>query len=471
MKNEICVVVNSDNFNIDDFRDFLRQKKSELNEKYAHWLEGVDDAEEKKELEIERENIQNNLTIVFQMSKLGYSVNTFSYITNFIKELENEHIKRVSLSILDGNSLINKGKMPVLLSQNEVDFIKKLEDNISSNEFIPCKTVGIREMPEENDNSLDTLIRANLMIDRVANEIIKNNFSPFEAVAYAHRFCTSFFYSRGDGSTGCKTADNLINSGAIVCVGYATLFKTILDKANVKGLKVGLNALFSKKTGSGHANNYVEIDDPKYNINGIYVNDCTNDAVDEKFNGTFANCLISLKDLDAMYNPYFYGKTGIQMNEYVDSNLMCKFRKHLKLDDRSLSKQKIDHLKYIEMSSPEISLSKFRDCLDHIIRKTNSNSNLEEIISQSIQRSAYLYHSYAGNCFRKAALELGVHKRSSEETLLERQLRNMDLDEYFSSRADKIRARLDEIRDLKSRKDDICAEKNRKTIEELFNSN
>lgn len=57
MKNEICVVVNSDNFNIDDFRDFLRQKKSELNEKYAHWLEGVDDAEVKKELEIERENI------------------------------------------------------------------------------------------------------------------------------------------------------------------------------------------------------------------------------------------------------------------------------------------------------------------------------------------------------------------------------------------------------------------------------
>lgn len=106
--------------------------------------------------------------------------------------------------------------------------------------------------------------------------------SPTEKVMFTFDILKTFSYNEGNKLEDASTIHRVLETGNIVCAGYAALFIKILkDQENIK---VGDFSVMCKDTylnkAEGHARNIVQIDDDKYNIHGIFTLDVTWDSFD-----------------------------------------------------------------------------------------------------------------------------------------------------------------------------------------------
>jgi len=235
----------------------------------------------------------------------------------------------------------------------------------------------------------DTVLKANNFVDNLAIKIKEKNLSPFESILYIHSFITENF----EMTDFIDEVDNLFNINVkvaekgrvipdilqnknIVCAGFASLVKAVVDKLNFKDLKceiLGSN-LFQKGDESyenigGHCNNLIYIKDEKYNIDGYYMEDASWDAKEEDFeNGKgFAYCLYPIADLEKIEEMYF-----VQHNEKSRlKNLMFnqdEISKNIIDEEISEKEELLKQLKNREKDSP-IDF----DLIDKILNETNIN--------------------------------------------------------------------------------------------------
>lgn len=147
--------------------------------------------------------------------------------------------------------------------------------------------------------TLEQVIDANNKIDKVVRRIQDLNLSPYETMVYIHKYLTQNFEY---GFHTLKISDMLVGThrkternrsivaalqdNKTICAGYASLTKAIIDRLNIQGLKCEYQIAScwnkKKKCIGGHALNLVTIDDPKYDINGTYLNDATWDSKNKK---------------------------------------------------------------------------------------------------------------------------------------------------------------------------------------------
>lgn len=113
--------------------------------------------------------------------------------------------------------------------------------------------------------------------------IDEGNLSPVEKLMFAFDIMKTFNYKDNSSSKNDSRAPHkVIETGNIVCVGYAHLLNLILNKLddNIKVSNFGLNCYDENKKYLGaHERNIVKIDDNKYNIHGIYILDATWDSI------------------------------------------------------------------------------------------------------------------------------------------------------------------------------------------------
>ncbi|MBQ7884753.1 MAG: hypothetical protein IJ318_01490 [Clostridia bacterium] len=161
--------------------------------------------------------------------------------------------------------------------------------------------------------TLKDVVVANREIDNIAKRIKEQNLSPFEAMVYIHKYITSNFAYKEGGTEECRVIPGIFKNGKIVCSGYASFVKAIVDKLDMPELKcmiVGCE-LYKKSLSldmeGGHCHNLVWIKDEKYGLDGYYVEDaCWDSKLPNYEQGRgFAHCLYPVGDLAHMRGMHY----------------------------------------------------------------------------------------------------------------------------------------------------------------------
>ena len=123
-----------------------------------------------------------------------------------------------------------------------------------------------------------TIIKANSEIDRVCKVIKDSKLSPFEALAFIHQYVGNVAqYNSSNAEKSPRFAKDQYFAGAydampeVVCMGYASLMKEIIDNLNMPGLstEIFVTSYFDRDITKyiNHARCYIQIKDDKYKLN------------------------------------------------------------------------------------------------------------------------------------------------------------------------------------------------------------
>lgn len=176
--------------------------------------------------------------------------------------------------------------------------------------------------------TFEQVVKANEEIDKLVKSIKDANLSPYEAMTFIHKYITdNYYYNNTDNIESSRTITGAILYKEIVCVGYASMVKAIVDKLDMPNLKCDyLSCRLTKKDLSGlgaHMQNLVAIKDDKYGIDGVYVEDACFDSaktIDDsgsKIALGFGNFLFSVNDVEN-YKDYNYFQDDRKISIGVD---------------------------------------------------------------------------------------------------------------------------------------------------------
>lgn len=121
----------------------------------------------------------------------------------------------------------------------------------------------------------------------LSQKIKQHNFSPLETLLNAYIKVTNKVYQYEDKNQDfpdSRSVFGVTNSSKIVCAGYIELLNAILDNIEEKNIELFRNAVMTYKNNekvSGHISSIVYLKDDKYNIDGYYYLDPTNDSKKE----------------------------------------------------------------------------------------------------------------------------------------------------------------------------------------------
>lgn len=184
----------------------------------------------------------------------GITIDDFFEYINHIPELKNKKIVLPETFSVenDYNDIFNKFKN----NDNIYVILDGNNEYISLNEFKNTKN----------------------KIDEIVNDIKSMNLSEFEKLIYIYDIVRDRKYNaETDDEKNTKSRDltKILFGDKIVCSGFATLFKTLCRRLDIRCEEYGLESTIG---GFGHARNICYIKDKKYDIDGIYFFDPTFDC-------------------------------------------------------------------------------------------------------------------------------------------------------------------------------------------------
>lgn len=115
-------------------------------------------------------------------------------------------------------------------------------------------------------------------IDEIVEEVKKYDFSPLEKILYLYDIVKARVYTaekEDEDSSLSRNINSALLGDKIVCVGYAKIFKLLLDKVGIESETTYLKEI---KGIYGHVRNEIYIKDEKYDIDGVYLFDPTWDS-------------------------------------------------------------------------------------------------------------------------------------------------------------------------------------------------
>ena len=229
-------------------------------------------------LELKAESIKSNIYIprppqyddVIQFEGNNVFVEADS-LENVIKGLK--YIRENKLE-QDLTIMLRQGRYDEFLITDNYEFFKELQDkNIN---------IDFTYNSGENIYHLDKVLRNEELLRNIAEDIKSKNFSPAEEVIAVFDIVKVFKpFKELDPNQGGDTSKSralyeYLNNNYMVCAGYADFFTNLCRRLGIKCEDIGLVIVdMEKKKFTGHARNYVNITDEKYNIDGLYVIDST----------------------------------------------------------------------------------------------------------------------------------------------------------------------------------------------------
>ena len=115
-------------------------------------------------------------------------------------------------------------------------------------------------------------------LDEMVEKINSYNFSPLEKIMYVYDLVRDRIYlacNDNDDNGLSRDLSSVLLGENIVCLGYARIFNSLLERL---GINTRIVLLLDNIGKSGHARNEVFLKDDKYNINGVYYFDVTWDS-------------------------------------------------------------------------------------------------------------------------------------------------------------------------------------------------
>lgn len=209
------------------------------------------------------------------------------------------------------------------LSMETVNKIESLFANDTNNIFFDVQ--GNTELITFSEYK-KTVKAINMMVQ----DVERFGYSPIEKIMYVYDLVRKKVYNREESNEDIRTSRDLssvILGDKIVCLGYARLFRTLLEKLGVNSKEI---ILINRDGISGHARNEIYVKDEKYGIDGVYYFDPTWDSKKNSKDKSyllsyrfFAMTRMQMDTLDA-------GKYYVQNCPYFESDIIKRFDKETK---------------------------------------------------------------------------------------------------------------------------------------------
>lgn len=289
--------------------------------------------------ELNNINLKENTD--FTLTTLNTKVNVTIVDNDIALEFNNnemEDIKKVY------NYFVNKGYNIELLTTkfpNKGYHIRYVEANYDFLDKIsPSTKILIKFSKEEyvNYEEYRTFIENIKWYKKIINEF---NLSPAEKVLFAYDILKTYDYTKenkGEDQTISRTSYKVINSGKIVCVGYTEILNEILFDLD-PNIRCG-NFITNcdnrnEKRIIRHMRSMVRLDDPKYNIHGLYALDSTWDS--GRTTDDYKYFLVPFYNYKKVFPrdtfPHFFVRDLNSLNKEFNSEDVKKLQERMKETD------------------------------------------------------------------------------------------------------------------------------------------
>ena len=215
------------------------------------------------------ESINQVITTV-DFIELRFKDNNYDRIQNYIKN--NRIISNKRIIIEESIKINDYSKIDDLLEQ-----FRGVEDNI----YVKL------EYSEYNPVSLKECLKTMNSIKEIVDRVNSYNFSQLEKIMYVYDITKNRKYNEEKKSESIGVSRDLVsilNGNKITNEGYCNLFNAILSSLGMKTKNDKLRDVDNKKN---HTRMVVHINDEKYNVNGVYFFDPTNDSIKTKYDNLY----------------------------------------------------------------------------------------------------------------------------------------------------------------------------------------
>ena len=390
------------------------------------------DSELDNEIVNRKEFIENFRNIMIGLDKDCICRGTVTDIKRIVELLNAKGmIIRVAIDSTSKNQS-NSSNINYLYGRKKTKMLLDLYNyliDVGCEELVVGEFIEIKKLEDfEKTWTIRQVIEANNQVDKMVNLIKHVELSPFEAMLFIHKAATWFEYK--------KPTDEFVESGRvlpsifkdekIVCSGYASFVKAVIDKLNLENVLDGtlvcevVGCTLQEKGDNGkiieesaHCHNLIRIEDDKYGIKGVYVEDACWDCAKPKRKNMeegrgFAHCLYPVADLlnftDKVYRQKF--------NKKRVYNLLYARRRN-KFENQRLESivQEIESLHIPDvvwkniLNSKPIDIDVYRRGLKNVIRKTTdegleyAKKEAEAEIEKSISMAKKSFSDKSKNTF------------------------------------------------------------------------
>ena len=320
------------------------------------------------------------------------SLSLFTSNTENIIERIEQAKKHFSNNVVIDNVVIDFADKDYIYEESEMKTLEEVAKYCESNNL--KNEIRLNDASGEYNN----LLIAREQIENLKNKI--NSFtyqengqevslSPYEKFMIIYKFVANRVYNMGNDFTDLTMRNwiGVLSSDKVICSGFASLLKCACDQIiphnELKCYRQGCD-IFNKdgKSLGSHANNLVIINDPKYNLNGLYYADACWDCKKARNNmeGAFDYCLIPLQQIvkDKNFN-FSFDKSDLFFYNQINP--------HQKEKDHSFTNSAevtVDLLKHFNLKSKE-EITKNVNIEETLIRLENENAKQNLKIKEEIE--------------------------------------------------------------------------------------
>lgn len=293
----------------DEFIDILVNSE-ELKETNIY----IDNITDKKLTQEQIQKIRKHHLEVFMDNKTISTNKLIDYYTlSMLKDLTTLHVKKSITEREIENFIYLEQNCQIKIEPNNqndeleyINFLKKIFNMLKKHDRKYNITIKInnRELLKQsgilNINNINLTIHNDLydykkdeylkeeeQLDKLIAPIKNADLSPYEKYLAVYNLVKQFkpYKENKDDKDQSRFLRYILNNDYMVCVGYSILLKTLLDKVGIPCIEASVKIDTSYDKGftqeeiptnlTGHARNIIKIDDPKYNVHGIYIADAT----------------------------------------------------------------------------------------------------------------------------------------------------------------------------------------------------
>lgn len=275
---------------------------------------------------------------------------------------------------------------------------------------------------------LKAVVKSNTEIEKVCDFIKKNDFSSFEAIAFIHDYVSTLSkYTTTPQEGSWSNADQFFVGGylelpEIVCAGYSSLMKEIVDNLKMDGLECSMILVefehLKKRFVAGHARLLIKIKDDKYGLYQTFFDDPTWDN-DENLTHKFAHFALP-NDCHRQSKNKLYCYDEPIAGQFEKNKSKLTYSEFNNLTTFNNSKNEIDQ-KMIETAFFKVINAKFpNDSFDKAYKKLAkmTEASFDEQLLREFD--GYITSKSTKLSFAEAKEMFGKNSKTSEKEILER---------------------------------------------------
>ena len=371
-------------------------------------------------------SINSAFRVSINMRELSGQTFDFAVVDKLIEKAKELNLP-IGFYVIGSSKIGDKSSVAMSFSQEDIDNLIELNNYLVDKNENGLFFMEDSSMPE-NSWTFEEVITANSQIDEIVEYIKEKQFSPFEAATFIHQYITTQFEYKENllDIQSPRSIIGALNSDDIVCVGYASLTKAIIDKLNMPGLACSTFASRMTRTEesneilsdinmdaqhTGHMQNLITVNDPKYDINGTYVSDACWDSKNSNYpyGKGIANFMYPVEDL-----LHLKGLSFEELSKDVDK--VKEIYKRLGINKKFNPYDYPVICDNIEKSKP-IDFEKYRASLTEVITKMTPKNkrkgldkHIDEIMDLTTMTAYLIFDKQA-----KGSVAVEAHRIMQEE--------------------------------------------------------